>query len=63
MLECELGIPAASLDALAAAGEPVSRWEERSGYFGGVQAVLRRPDGELSAAGDPRRGGTGLVVR
>lgn len=30
-------------------------------YFGGVQAALRR-DGELSGAGDPRRGGAAVAV-
>jgi gamma-glutamyltranspeptidase / glutathione hydrolase len=40
----------------------VVRWGERNLYFGGVSAVERLPDGSLSAAGDPRRGGAGLVV-
>jgi gamma-glutamyltranspeptidase / glutathione hydrolase len=31
-------------------------------FFGGVSAVELRPDGELAAAGDPRRGGAGMVV-
>lgn len=38
------------------------RWAGRNLYFGGVSAVERRPDGSLSAAGDPRRGGHGIVV-
>ena len=41
--------------------EPV-RWAGRNLYFGGVSAVERRPDGTLAAAGDPRRGGHGIVV-
>ena len=38
------------------------RWTGRNLYFGGVSAVERRPDGSLDAAGDPRRGGHGIVV-
>ncbi|MDH3521294.1 MAG: gamma-glutamyltransferase [Myxococcales bacterium] len=37
---------------------PIHRWEERSLYFGGVQAVDPRGTG----AGDPRRGGHGMRV-
>jgi gamma-glutamyltranspeptidase / glutathione hydrolase len=40
----------------------VVRWGALNLFFGGVQAVARRPDGSLTAAGDPRRGGTGVVV-
>jgi gamma-glutamyltranspeptidase/glutathione hydrolase len=38
------------------------RWAGRNLYFGGVAAVERGPDGALAAAGDPRRGGHGIVV-
>ena len=38
------------------------RWVGRNLFFGGVSAVERRPDGSLAAAGDPRRGGAGVVV-
>ncbi len=31
-------------------------------YFGGVHAALRRADGELLGAGDPRRAGVALRV-
>jgi gamma-glutamyltranspeptidase/glutathione hydrolase len=31
-------------------------------FFGGVSAVGVGEDGELAAAGDPRRGGAGVVV-
>ena len=41
--------------------EPV-RWVGRNLFFGGVSAVERLPDGSLAAAGDPRRGGAGVVV-
>jgi gamma-glutamyltranspeptidase/glutathione hydrolase len=37
-------------------------WSGLNLYFGGVSAVERRPGGELAAAGDPRRGGHGIVV-
>lgn len=40
----------------------VVRWSDRNLYFGGVQAVETRSDGTLAAAGDPRRGGLGLVI-
>ena len=40
----------------------VVRWEGINLFFGGVQAVERTADGALAAAGDPRRGGVGLVV-
>jgi len=40
----------------------VVRWEGLNLFFGGVQAVERAADGTLAAAGDPRRGGVGLVV-
>ncbi len=40
----------------------IVRWSGLNLYFGGVQAVERRPDGGLAAAGDPRRGGAGVVV-
>ena len=39
------------------------RWRERNLYFGGASAVEVRADGTLAAAGDPRRGGAGMVVR
>ena len=38
------------------------RWDGLNLFFGGVQAVARAVDGTLSAAGDPRRGGAGVVV-
>jgi gamma-glutamyltranspeptidase/glutathione hydrolase len=40
----------------------IVRWDGLNLYFGGVQAVACAPGGALEAAGDPRRGGTGLVV-
>ena len=52
----------AAADELEAAGYPVVRWRARNLFFGGTNAVEVRPDGALDAAGDPRRGGDGLVV-
>jgi gamma-glutamyltranspeptidase/glutathione hydrolase len=51
-------------DAVAELGESweVVRWVGRNLFFGGVSAVERRSDGSLAAAGDPRRGGAGVVV-
>jgi len=41
----------------------VVRWVGRNLFFGGVAAVERCSDGSLAAAGDPRRGGAGVVVQ
>jgi gamma-glutamyltranspeptidase/glutathione hydrolase len=50
--------------ALLAAGGAwdVVEWADRNLFFGGASAVERRADGSLDAAGDPRRGGHGVVV-
>ncbi len=40
----------------------VVRWDGLNLFFGGVQAVAQGSDGTLQAAGDPRRGGAGVVV-
>jgi gamma-glutamyltranspeptidase / glutathione hydrolase len=47
---------------LAEEGFDVRSWSDRNLFFGGVSAVERRPNGSLGAAGDPRRGGHGVVV-
>ena len=47
---------------LAADGWGVTRWDELSIYFGGVQGVEGDRDGVLHAAGDLRRGGAGVVL-
>jgi gamma-glutamyltranspeptidase/glutathione hydrolase len=63
LLEAEPGVDPDALDALEREGWQVSRWRERNLYFGGVQAVARDPEsGELSGGGDPRRGGTAVLV-
>jgi gamma-glutamyltranspeptidase/glutathione hydrolase len=61
-LHCEGGSDAAAMDDLEARGYNVSRWRARNLYFGGAAAVEITPHGELAAAGDPRRGGAGVVV-
>jgi len=38
------------------------RFGRKNLFFGGVSAVELRADGTLAAAGDPRRGGAGMVV-
>jgi gamma-glutamyltranspeptidase / glutathione hydrolase len=43
-------------------GWEVVRWANRNLYFGGVSGVELRADGTFAAAGDPRRGGHGIVV-
>ena len=40
----------------------VNRWDGLNLFFGGVQAVERTGDSSFEAAGDPRRGGAGIVV-
>jgi gamma-glutamyltranspeptidase / glutathione hydrolase len=60
-LHCEGGHDPAELDKLEAMGWNVTRWRRRNLYFGGASAVTFH-DGELAAAGDPRRGGAGVVV-
>ncbi len=57
-LHAEPGADASALTRIERRGIAVERWTERNMFFGGVQAVARDPEtGELSAAGDPRRGG------
>jgi gamma-glutamyltranspeptidase / glutathione hydrolase len=62
VLHCEGGADAAELDRLEAMGWQLIRWRRRNLYFGGVAAVEVGDDGDLAAAGDPRRGGAGVVV-
>jgi gamma-glutamyltranspeptidase / glutathione hydrolase len=60
-LHCEGGHDPAELDKLEAMGWNVTRWRNRNLFFGGAAAVTLE-DGGLAAAGDPRRGGAGVVV-
>jgi gamma-glutamyltranspeptidase/glutathione hydrolase len=61
-VHCEGGSDPAQVDALAARGYDVVRWRRRNLYFGGVAAVEVDEAGVRHAAGDPRRGGHGIVV-
>ena len=55
LIYAEPGIP---LDELECDEHEIKAFRAKSMFFGGVQAVTRDPDtGELSGAGDPRRGG------
>jgi gamma-glutamyltranspeptidase/glutathione hydrolase len=58
----EGGFDPAELDRVAADGYDVVRWRRRNVFFGGTNAVEVLPRGGLAAAGDPRRGGAGVVV-
>src|SRR5215211_7051586 len=61
-VHCEGGTPAEEMDRLEELGYAVTRWRRRNLFFGGVAGVELRADGTLAAAGDPRRGGHGIVV-
>ncbi len=61
-VHCEGGNEPAELDRLAERGYELVRWRRRNLYFGGASGVEFRADGALAAAGDPRRGGHGVVV-
>ncbi|WP_189080114.1 gamma-glutamyltransferase [Mangrovihabitans endophyticus] len=56
-VHAEPGVPGDQMAALADAGWRINRWPELDHYFGGVSGV-----GPGGAAGDPRRGGTGLLL-
>jgi gamma-glutamyltranspeptidase/glutathione hydrolase len=61
-VHCEGGHEPAELDRLAERGYDLVRWRRRNLFFGGAAAVEVLPDGTASAAGDPRRGGAGVLV-
>jgi len=56
-VHAERGVPAAQLAALAGAGFEINQWPDMNHYFGGVTGV-----GPGGAAGDPRRGGAGVLL-
>jgi gamma-glutamyltranspeptidase/glutathione hydrolase len=62
-VHCEGGHDAAELDRLALRGYDVVRWRRRNLFFGGAAAVEVLPDGTAAAAGDPRRGGAGILAQ
>jgi gamma-glutamyltranspeptidase / glutathione hydrolase len=61
-VHCEGGNDPVELDRLEAAGYELARWRRRNLFFGGAAGVEFREDGSLAAAGDPRRGGHGVVI-
>jgi gamma-glutamyltranspeptidase / glutathione hydrolase len=61
-LHLEGGWPDDDADTLPAGVWDAVRWPGLNLYFGGASAVELRADGTLDAAGDPRRGGHGIVV-
>jgi gamma-glutamyltranspeptidase/glutathione hydrolase len=61
-VHCEGGHDPPELDRVEAMGYDIVRWRRRNLYFGGAAGVEFLEDGRLSAAGDPRRGGHGIVV-
>jgi gamma-glutamyltranspeptidase / glutathione hydrolase len=50
------------VDRLESRGYELLRWRDRNLFFGGAAGVELLDDGTLAAAGDPRRGGHGVVV-
>lgn len=56
VIHVEPDYPEDELDALATHGFVINQWDHVSHYFGGVSAV-----GRAGAAGDPRRGGVGML--
>jgi gamma-glutamyltranspeptidase / glutathione hydrolase len=61
-VHCEGGNEPAELDRLESWGYQLARWRRRNLFFGGVAGVELHEDGTLAAAGDPRRGGHGVVI-
>jgi gamma-glutamyltranspeptidase/glutathione hydrolase len=54
--------PGIDTTEVEATGKPIARFRDRNLFFGGVEAVVRDPNGVLSGGGDPRRGGAAIVV-
>jgi gamma-glutamyltranspeptidase / glutathione hydrolase len=63
VVHIEGGWPAGVAAALAEDGFAPVTWASTNLFFGGASAAERQAAGSLAAAGDPRRGGHGLVVR
>jgi gamma-glutamyltranspeptidase/glutathione hydrolase len=63
VLHVEPGFDQEALTELERRNYHVLRWKAVNLYFGGAQAAYRNPEtGELSGAGDPRRGGAAVVA-
>ena len=60
-VQAEGGMPPAELATLRDVFE-VNAWSTTDFYFGGVNAVQRRPDGSVTAAADHRRNGSVALV-
>jgi gamma-glutamyltranspeptidase/glutathione hydrolase len=54
--------PGIDTSALERSGRAIGRFRERNLFFGGVQAVERDASGAFWGGGDPRRGGSAIVV-
>jgi gamma-glutamyltranspeptidase/glutathione hydrolase len=62
-VQAEPGVEEEGLADLERRGVPVVRWKRENLYFGGAQAVARKPlTGDLSGGGDPRRGGAVVLA-
>lgn len=59
----DVGQGEAVLQAAAASGRKLARFEGRHLYFGGVHSARRAGDGSFEAVGDPRRSGNGKIAR
>jgi gamma-glutamyltranspeptidase/glutathione hydrolase len=62
LVNVEGGNDPAEVDRLESLGYPLARWKRLNLFFGGVSGVEQLEDGTVAAAGDPRRGGHGVVV-
>lgn len=60
-LQAEPGWPSEVLSELQR-DSPINVWDQPEFFFGGVNAVMRRPDGSVQAVGDPRRSGRTAIV-
>jgi gamma-glutamyltranspeptidase / glutathione hydrolase len=58
----EGGLPPEGAELLAQQGYRTIAWPPHNLFFGGVHGVALSATGDLSAAGDPRRGGAALVT-
>jgi len=63
ILDVEPGFASREIDKLETLGLTIQRWDQTNLYFGGVHGVGFNTEGVMSAVGDPRRGGVGIVVR
>lgn len=57
LLDIEPGYHPAAVQAAARHLPELREWPRRNMYFGGVHVVVRDANGQVSGAGDPRRGG------